>query len=66
MARDGDLYAPHWQRWAAQEERHLAREATRDRADLVLDASRDGGRYTVLTDRTLPGGIGSSRPEGPR
>lgn len=24
LQRDGDTYRPHWERWAAQEERHLA------------------------------------------
>ncbi|SDQ45627.1 Uridine kinase [Quadrisphaera sp. DSM 44207] len=37
LARDGEAYRPHWQRWAAQERRHFAREGTRERADLVLD-----------------------------
>ncbi|HEY1480233.1 MAG TPA: (d)CMP kinase [Gaiellales bacterium] len=36
IARDGDVFAPHWQRWAAQEETHYARELTAARADLVL------------------------------
>ncbi len=36
MARDGETYAPHWDRWAAQEAAHFARERTRQRADLVL------------------------------
>jgi hypothetical protein len=39
LARDGDLYAPHWQRWAAQEEAYAARELLPGRADLVLDTS---------------------------
>jgi len=34
--RDGDEYRPHWQRWAAQETVHFAREGTRDRADVRL------------------------------
>jgi uridine kinase len=38
LARDGDLYAPHWQRWAAQEDAYLEREAPRERADQVLEA----------------------------
>lgn len=36
LARDGDLYAPHWRRWAAQEERYLAEHAPRAAADLRL------------------------------
>jgi hypothetical protein len=26
LARDGDLFRPHWQQWAEQEERHLSRD----------------------------------------
>lgn len=36
LARDGDAYAPYWQRWAAQEEAFAAREGSRELADLVL------------------------------
>jgi uridine kinase len=36
MARDGDGYRPHWDRWAAQERAHFAAERTADRADLRL------------------------------
>jgi hypothetical protein len=39
LARDGADYAPHWDRWAGQERRHAVRERTRERADLVLDAT---------------------------
>lgn len=39
MARDGEGYRPHWQRWKAQEDAHFAREQTASRADLVLDTS---------------------------
>lgn len=35
LARDGDGYAPHWERWAAQERAHFAREGTADRADVT-------------------------------
>lgn len=37
MARDGESYRPHWDRWAAQEDAYLAAEDPRARADLVLD-----------------------------
>lgn len=37
MARDGDTYAGHWERWARQEEAFYGRENVRDRADLVID-----------------------------
>jgi uridine kinase len=37
LDRDGDAYAPHWTRWAAQEEEYLAREHPAAAADLVID-----------------------------
>ena len=40
LARDGEVYAPHWERWAAQEEAFIARERPRSRADLVVDRRR--------------------------
>jgi cytidylate kinase len=43
LARDGDLYAPHWHRWAAQEEAFLARERPRLSADLLIDGHRISG-----------------------
>jgi uridine kinase len=39
LARDGATYAPHWDRWAAQEEAYLQRERPRELADLVVDGS---------------------------
>ncbi|HEY4269090.1 MAG TPA: ATP-binding protein [Galbitalea sp.] len=36
LARDGDAYAPHWDRWAAQEASFIAREHPADLADLIL------------------------------
>ncbi|WP_344920378.1 hypothetical protein [Streptosporangium oxazolinicum] len=36
LERDGDLYAPHWDRWAAQEERFHARDGVPARADLTI------------------------------
>jgi pantothenate kinase-related protein Tda10 len=39
LARDGDTYAPHWERWSAQEEAYARRERLPARATLVLDAS---------------------------
>ena len=59
MARDGDLYRPHWQRWAAQEDLHLAGERTPERADLVL---APGG--TPETWSILQIGPGYRQPDG--
>lgn len=37
LARDGDSYAPHWERWAAQERSHVARHRPAEVADLVIE-----------------------------
>jgi hypothetical protein len=37
LERDGESVAPMWERWAAQEERILAREKTPARADIVIN-----------------------------
>lgn len=37
LARDGELYESHWDRWAAQEARFAAREHPDRRADVVID-----------------------------
>jgi energy-coupling factor transporter ATP-binding protein EcfA2 len=39
LGRDGAAYAPHWDRWSAQEEAYAARERPWERAGLVLDTS---------------------------
>jgi len=36
LLRDGDAYAPHWDRWAAQEATFAARERPMDLADHVI------------------------------
>ncbi len=37
--RDGEAYRPQWERWARQEEALFAADATRGRADVVLDTT---------------------------
>jgi cytidylate kinase len=39
MARDGEGYRPHWDRWAAQERVYLDADRPRLRADLVVDGA---------------------------
>jgi uridine kinase len=39
LARDGAVYTREWDRWAAQEERFLARENPRSFADEVVDGN---------------------------
>lgn len=41
LERDGGVFAPHWEQWAAAERTHFARHRTRERADLLVDG-RDG------------------------
>jgi uridine kinase len=41
IARDGELYLGHWDRWAAQEQVTFAREATRNRADRTYRTDDD-------------------------
>ena len=36
LSRDGETYAPHWDRWAAQEDAVYSTARPWDRADLVL------------------------------
>ncbi len=43
LARDGEGYRPHWERWARQEEAHFARERTRARADVLVDTGPGRG-----------------------
>ncbi|MEO3938769.1 (d)CMP kinase [Dermatophilaceae bacterium Soc4.6] len=41
IARDGEAYRPHWERWAAQEDALFAADGTRARADLVVSTDRE-------------------------
>lgn len=41
LARDGETFRPHWDRWAAQERDFIARHAPRARADLVARSTAD-------------------------
>lgn len=39
LSRDGDLYRPHWDEWAAQEEQFIADHQPQTLADLVIDTT---------------------------
>ena len=39
MARDGETYRPHWERWARQEAAYFAADRPRERADLLVDGA---------------------------
>ncbi|RCG31471.1 dephospho-CoA kinase [Sphaerisporangium album] len=36
---DGAAYAPHWDRWARQEEAYFTADRVRDRADVIVDTT---------------------------
>jgi chloramphenicol 3-O-phosphotransferase len=58
IARDGEAYRPHWERWACQERAHFAAEDTRSRADLRVNgaptAPHDRDVEVVLASEDLP------------
>lgn len=43
LSRDGTVYAPHWRRWAAQEDAHIARNDPVRMADVCVTTSVSGG-----------------------
>ncbi|MDX1880872.1 hypothetical protein SBE55_23970 [Mycolicibacterium sp. 141076] len=47
LRRDGDLYRPHWDRWAAQEEEFVTRYRPRRCADLIALATPTGFEFTA-------------------
>lgn len=52
IERDGEVFAPHWQRWAAAEAAHFAEQRTRERADVVVDGTGTGtGRASARARR---------------
>jgi uridine kinase len=55
IARDGETYRPHWERWARQEAVHFAAEGTACRADVRVDGApslrHDPGRELALLPR---------------
>lgn len=46
LARDGEAFAPHWERWARQEDAVFTAERTRARADLIVDGDPDASHDT--------------------
>lgn len=42
IERDGEVFRPNWERWAAQEDALFAADGTRSRADVVIDTSAVG------------------------
>lgn len=50
LARDGDTYRPHWDRWAAQEEVFLAALAPRSAADYLVTETACGLSWAATGD----------------
>ncbi|WP_261558259.1 dephospho-CoA kinase [Frankia tisae] len=42
LARDGDTFAPHWERWARHEDRYFAAEDVAGRADILVNGAPAG------------------------
>jgi anthranilate synthase component 1/para-aminobenzoate synthetase len=53
LARDGDLYAPHWDRWAAQEEAWLAHDDVPAAAAVTVASPPGTDRPDGLAGRVL-------------
>jgi len=58
LARDGEAARAHWKAWMADERAHFAREGTRERADLWLDAAGRVVAWTPDADNPTPSGTG--------
>lgn len=52
LQRDGDAYAPFWDRWAAQEKRFMARENPRVLASMVVDGAETSSILESVTRAT--------------
>jgi len=48
LARDGETYEPHWDRWAEQELRHVASEHPETLADIVVDGTDAPSALSVV------------------
>lgn len=59
LQRDGQTYAPHWERWAAQEDAYLSRDDVPRAADVVLDADSQRSPFEQLLGLSafLPAGL---------
>jgi hypothetical protein len=58
VQRDGEAMRADWMRWVALETAHFAADATRARAELVVDGAgnvTDGSSYVVIETRRPPG-----------
>ena len=51
LARDGDTYRPHWDRWAAQEDHFIAQNTPRLAADYLVTETAQGLSWTFTEGR---------------
>ncbi|MET0450282.1 MAG: hypothetical protein ABW137_00465 [Mycobacterium sp.] len=57
LARDGETFIPHWDRWAAQEDDYIARCQPYAVADLIVTEAADGTRVANRSEAVwTPGG----------
>lgn len=57
LERDGDRYAPHWDRWAAQEDAFVARERPAELADAVVRPAPGAGGFITGHIADPPGPV---------
>ena len=58
LQRDGKMYVPHWDEWAAQEDAIIEREHPQELADVIIDglhAARDAARWRRLAEAASMG-----------
>ena len=53
LARDGDTYAPHWERWAAQEQSWAANDPAPSHADIRVDRQHASGAPVAAAGHVL-------------
>jgi uridine kinase len=61
LDRDGDLFARHWDSWAAQEEEFLAREHPQVAADLIVQGDDPLHDVAALVIRRLAAAAATTR-----
>jgi cytidylate kinase len=55
LARDGAVFAPHWEDWAAQEQEFLDREHPQRLADLIVDGTHAANWRSLLDPANVIG-----------
>jgi para-aminobenzoate synthetase len=61
LARDGEDFAPHWDRWARHEERYLAAEDIAGRADILVNGALASG--ALASGALASGALASCAPD---